>query len=190
MRRILWIVNFFIVVAVAGAAVRVHATSVVRFAFDTLCVQAETIAHVRCEAVESFRQGERGDIFTRTRLKILAPIKGNPGSTLVLTLPGGSIAGQRLAVSGIPRFVPGEETVIFLSQPGAQGSPWPMGLRQGCYRVRLTRGGERNIVLRPGVTPLPKGRLYKPTSNQAFSVPLSRFLVEVQQTLASQPAGR
>ena len=175
---------------VPGPVRHAGATTVVRFEFDSLCVRAEAIAHVRCVESRSFRDAETGRIFTRTRLAVLAPIKGAPEGDIVLRLPGGTVDGQRLMVPGIPRFAPGEETVLFLSGPDASGSPWPLGLGQGCYIVQAEGEGGRYVLLQAGVTPLPKGALFKPASHRPFRVPLQDFLDRIQQSLPSSPAGR
>ena len=160
------------------------ATSIVRFAFDSLCVRAETIAHVRCVESQSFRDAERGGVFTRTRLEVLSPVKGDPGGEIVLILPGGSVDSQRVAVLGIPGFVPGEETVVFLSGPDDFGSPWPIGLGQGCYSVQAEEGKGPYVFLRTGVNPFPDGPLFKPAPNRrTLRIPLQGFLNRIRQTL-------
>ncbi len=169
--------------ATAGNIQQAGATSVVRFGFDSLCVRAETIAHVRCVESQSFRDDDRGGIFTRTRLEVLAPVKGEPGHEVVLTLPGGSVDGQRVAVLGIPRFVPGQETVVFLSGPDDSGSPWPIGLAQGCYSVQEEKGKERHVLLQAGTNPFPNGPLFKPTSSRILRVTLQDFLDQIRQVL-------
>ena len=165
------------------------ATSVVRFEFDSLCVRAAAIAHVRCVESRSFRDEETGKVFTRTRLAVLAPIKGDPGDEVVLRLPGGSVDGQRLFVPGIPRFSPGEETVLFLSGPDDSGSPWPIGLGQGCYLVQVEGEGGRYVLLQAGVTPLPKAPRFKPASHGPFRVPLQAFLDQIRQSLPPSAGG-
>lgn len=184
MFRIFFFQVLCILFALPGVVRDAGATSVVRFAFDTLCVRAETIAHVRCVDASSLVD-DRGRIVTRTRFEVLSVVKGEPGAEIVLTLPGGSADGRRTVVPGIPRFTPGEEVVLFLTGPGASGSPWPLGLGQGCYRARTVDGGETQVTLQADVTPLPDGPLFKPVSHRPFNVSLQNFLHKVRQTLAS-----
>ena len=183
--------HFLISVALAALCClpAVHATTVVRFAFDSLCSRAETIAFVRCTHTASVRDTASGRIATRTRLKVLRTIKGNPGDEIVLALPGGQVDGDRMVVPGIPQFSIGQETVIFLTAAEEGGYPWPLGLDQGCYRARTDDKGQRSVMLQSGVTPLPQGALYKPASHKPFSAPLDQFLLDIQRMLET-PAGK
>ena len=163
-----------------------EATTVVRFGFDSLCERAETIAHVRCVSRNSFKDNGRGEIVTRHRFRVIAPVKGNPGDEIVLTLPGGTADGQRLHIPGIPEFGVDEEVVLFLTGPDGHGSPWPLGLGQGCYRVLEARDGHARVRMQPGTTPLPAGALFKPALNRPsrpFNVPLQLFLHQIRLTI-------
>jgi hypothetical protein len=175
--------------AVLWSLPAVHATTVVRFAFDSLCSRAETIAFVRCTDRTSLRDEVTGRIATRTRLEVLRTIKGDPGDEIVLTLPGGQVDADRMVVPGIPQFAIGQEIVVFLTAAEEGGSPWPLGLDQGCYRARTDDTGQRSVILQSGVTPLPQGALFKPTSHKPFTAPLDRFLLSIQRELES-PSGK
>ena len=183
-QRIPAFVSLLMASSVAGDA---GATSLVRFAFDSLCVQAASIAYVRCAESRSFLDEERGEVVTRTRLEVLASIKGDPGGEIVLTLPGGEVDGRGYALLGVPRFRPGDERVVFLSGEGAHGSPWPIGLGQGCYRVGVGKDGGVVVSLQAGVTPLPEGAAFKPSSHRRFEVPLQSFLDRIRQVLSPPP---
>ena len=163
------------------------ATSVVRFEFDSLCVQSKTIAVVRCLQQEPILEENRGGVYTRTRFEVLHTLKGDPGSEFALTLPGGSTNGQNMYVPGIPQFRPGEQVVIFLSEPDSYGSPWPMGLGQGCYRTRNGEDGTTEVLLEYGSTPLPRDAFYKQSSRRPFGVELERFLTQIR-SVVEQPA--
>jgi hypothetical protein len=163
-----------------------QATTVVRFAFDSLCEKAETIAHVQCVSRNSFMDDGRGEIVTRHRFKVITPVKGYPGDEIVLTLPGGAADGRRLYIPGIPEFDVDEEVVLFLTGPDMHGSAWPLGLGQGCYRVPEAQEGPAQVRMQPGTTPLPAGPLFKPALNRPsrpFNVPLQRFLHQIRLTI-------
>lgn len=167
-------------------APRTEATTVMRFGFDSLCERAETIAHVQCVSRASFMDDVRAEIVTRHRFRVIAPVKGSPGDEIVLTLPGGTAEGQRLHIPGIPEFGVDEEAVLFLTGPDRHGSPWPLGLGQGCYRVLEAQDGHARVRLQPGATPLPSGALFKPALNRPsrpFNVPLQLFLHQIRMTI-------
>ena len=165
-----------------------EATTVVRFEFDSLCAQAETIVYARCIDKASFLDDDR--IVTRTRFEVLEKIKGTTDTQVVLTMPGGQVEGNRLHIPGIPQFQPGEELVLFLSKPDAHGSPWPMGLGQGCYRAREDDQNRPSILLQRGCTPLPYSVLSKAVTDRPFKLPLRQFLSQVRRSLSSPADAR
>ncbi len=158
-----------------------RATSVVRFEFDTLCERARTIAHVRCTEVVVVPTDDRVGVHTQTTFEVLESVKGEPTTTLVVTLPGGRLEDRHVTVPGMPTFSVGQETVVFLSEPNDEGSPWPVGLSQGCYRV--LKGPQ--VQLLRGSTPIPEGAAFKPTDAGAYTVPLSTFLTKIRETNTS-----
>ncbi len=124
----------------------VGATTVKPFAFEGLCETAQSIVHVRCLEKQSLTIPDRDGIFTQYRFEIVTPVKGVTEKELVLVLPGGKVDGHHMEVLGMPKFIIGQETVLFLSEKDAYGSPWPVGLGQGCYDITLEDNGERLVV--------------------------------------------
>ncbi|MCE2437978.1 MAG: hypothetical protein J4F39_00975 [Candidatus Latescibacteria bacterium] len=176
----------FAIAVLAICVPKTEATTVERFGFDSLCDRAETIAHVQCVSRTSFKDDGRGEIVTRHRFRVIVPVKGNPGDEIVLTLPGGTADGRRLYIPGIPEFGVDEEVVLFLTAPDKHGSPWPMGLGQGCYRVIEAQDGHAQVRLQQGATPLPAGALFKPALNRPsrpFNVPLQLFIHQIRLTI-------
>lgn len=136
----------FIALSFLFGPLSANATTVKAFEFDALCETAETIVHVRCLSKESLIQPGRDGIVTKYRFAVVEAVKGQADGELVLVLPGGSLNGQHMEIAGMPQFALGEETVLFLSEKDAYGSPWPVGLGQGCYGIRVGDQGERQVV--------------------------------------------
>jgi len=174
---------------IGSAANDSRATSVVRFPFNTLCLNAPRILRVRCLSTAAEIDSDRNRVFTRTQFEVLETIKGPaPGDGRIdLVLPGGRVDGLTQVVPGMPVFREQEEIVLFLTALSDTGSPWPMGLYQGCYGVRTDSDGQRQVELHPGVTPLPGGAAFKPVSDQPFRVDLHRFRQAVLNVLAGSP---
>lgn len=170
-------------VLACGFVTEGSATTVVRFPFDSLCVRAETIAHVQVVDKQSFRDERGGEIVTRTVFKVLRSVKGATAQEIVVTLPGGRVEGQRLQVPGMPEFTRQQEAVLFLTESDGRRSPWPVGLSQGCYDVLAGDRG-RQVVLQANVVPIPNGPLFKPTSHRPFRVSLDDFLAQVNAVLS------
>ena len=161
----------------------VSATTVNQLSFDSLCETSAKIAHVKCVTSKSI-MAEDG-VRTETRFQIFEKIKGGFGQEIVIALPGGQVGDRRVTVPGMPAFRKGEETVLFLSGPDRTGSPWPVGLDQGCYRVLSKASGERAVYLQLGATPIPDGALFKPASSQPYRIDLRSFLDKIRDTVAS-----
>lgn len=172
-----------LLIAVLATTSAVDATTVVPFTFDGLCKASARIAHVTCVSAESYI-AEDG-IRTRTRFRVIEPVKGTFGEEIEIALPGGSVDGHRVTVAGMPSFRAGQETVLFLSGPDALGSPWPMGLGQGCYRVLRDDSDDRRVHLEHGVTPIPPGVLFKRAVSGPYSVDLKVFLDAVRESAGS-----
>jgi len=162
------------------------ATSVIQFSFDALCKTSVRIAHVTCISSEPFL-AEDG-VRTQTRFRVVEGVKGEVGQEIEIALPGGQVDGQHVAVAGMPTFVPGQETVLFLSGPDGSGSPWPVGLGQGCYRVTRNGTPDSQVHLRSGSTPIPEGAAFKPTLSGSRLVDLKVFLDKVRETVTVSPA--
>lgn len=156
-----------------------HATSVVRLDFDSLCVNSERIVRARCVSSDGVVSDDRTGVRTETHFEVLETVKGPDTATLLLSLPGGRVGDRWVTVLGIPTFEAGAEVVLFLSKPDAKGSPWPMGLSQGCYSVSKNR----YVLLQRGATPLPDAPAFKPTDSASVTVPVSAFLDEVRAVL-------
>ncbi len=157
------------------------ATTVKTFVFEEMCETAQTIVYVKCLTRENAIFADREGIFTQTRFKIMEVVKGRADTEVVLTLPGGEWDGQRMRVPGMPQFVVGQETVLFLSKRDNFGSPWPMGLGQGCYAVQVDEGGNRQVRLRH--VPLPPGVRSKPAQARTSHMELGDFLTAVREVL-------
>ncbi len=158
----------------------VSATSVVQFSFDSLCETSAKIAHVKCVGSRSIVA--KDGIRTETRFVVTEGIKGEIGREIVIALPGGQVGDSRVSVPGMPIFQEGDETVLFLSGPDGTGSPWPVGLGQGCYQVLTEESGDRSVRLQRGCTPIPEGALFKPASSQPYKVGLRTFIDKVRET--------
>jgi len=122
------------------------ATTVKPFVFEGLCETAQSILHVKCLEKKSLTIPGRDGIFTQYRFEVVTPVKGVSEKELVLVLPGGQVDGRHMEVLGMPQFVIGQETVLFLSEKDAYGSPWPVGLGQGCYGITVADDGKRQVV--------------------------------------------
>jgi hypothetical protein len=139
---------------------------------------------VTCLSAEPEQDAATGRVATRSRFRVLDVLKGGRSSEIELLLPGGQTGEGGMVIPGMPSFRSHHETVLFLTPPPDSGSAWPLGLYQGCYAVEADSSGERRVLLQSGVTPLPDGARFKPTSLRPFRVELDRFKDAVRDALA------
>jgi hypothetical protein len=128
-----------LVLALAGTAA---GTSVPRLSLDRIAHDADRIVYGTVTDVRSGRD-EAGLPATWVTLSVVRALKGPVGRELTLKqfgvdtpLPDGTAA----SIPGLPRYVVGEQVVLFLHADSRRGFTSPIGLGQGTYRVRH-RGG-------------------------------------------------
>jgi hypothetical protein len=114
---------------------------------------------VRCEEVEE-RLDASGLVFTHVRLTLLEDMKGaGQGSEVRLRVVGGTAGGVTTKVEGMPRFRPGEESVLVLGPPGPHGFPPVAHGARGHLKMRRDEEGRRYLAERPtGLEGLGEGR--------------------------------
>jgi len=129
------------------------ATSVLKMSLRDLAKNSDTIVLARVED-ESARYDANKEIYTYITLRVLDPVKGmkaehgkNAKTEEMVTIRqiGGVVGNIASIVPGMPKFVKGEEVVVFLSKKDANGYPWVMGLQQGKYSVVTDEQGMRHV---------------------------------------------
>ena len=109
-------------------------TSIVRVSLETAVDQAEWI--VSGDVVRNWCGWDSGHrfIWTHTEIAVREKWKGNLGSTVTVSEPGGTVDGLGMAVAGMVRYTPGEKIVVFLYRTPI-GLIRTVGLAQGKLQV-------------------------------------------------------
>jgi hypothetical protein len=91
-----------------------QATLVPALSLEALIDQSEIIVHGR--VIGSWPAWDSGHkyIWTHYRIEVLDPIRGNPGTSLVVSEPGGALDGELMTISGALNYAMGEEAIVFL----------------------------------------------------------------------------
>jgi hypothetical protein len=170
------------VIAVASTAT-VRATVYVTADLRELATEARAVAHGRVVSLEARWVDGRRAIETLVTLEVESYAKGDLGESLTLRVPGGQMGPYRSVMLGAPRFVEGEEVIVFLASPGA-AIPHLVGLAQGVYRVRLDRAtGARmvtpELVQPAGASPAVPARVVRGDGTRR-PAPLAAFLDQVR----------
>lgn len=114
----------------ALAAPPTHAATYARIHdVDSLFARADRVVRGKVVAMKSERADKRR-IVTVVTIKVDETYHGRGGKTLDLRVPGGTMEGTTLTVSGAPRFKPGQEVVVF-----AEGDR-VVGHGQGAFLVK------------------------------------------------------
>ncbi len=136
-----------LVVAVLFAATLCRATTLERMSLAKMAQTAPLIVRARCLANST--TWDAGEIWNFTSFAIEETWKGAPpgaAAQLTVRLLGGSVGNLTSTVSGVPRFHPSEEVILFL-EPTARGDFSILSWVQGTFRIRRDpRTGEEIAI--------------------------------------------
>jgi hypothetical protein len=114
-----------------------NSTTLARMSIAQMSQAAQLVVRVRCVANSVAWDG--GEIWTFTSFAVEETWKGartaNSNEYLTVRLLGGSVGNLTSIVSGVPRFAPGEDIVLFL-EPTSRGDFSVVSWVQGTFRVR------------------------------------------------------
>ncbi len=145
-RRVIVIV--LLLAALQGCArLTASATTLERMSVAKMTQVAQLVVRARC--VTNSSAWHDGEIWTFTSFTVEDAWKGAPSGAaqrLTVRLLGGSVGNLSSTVSGVPRFRPGEEVILFL-QPTARGDYSIVSWVQGTFRIhRDGRSGVEIVV--------------------------------------------
>lgn len=105
---------------------------------DEIIDTAAVAFHGTCIANRTEREAATNFIVTYTTFEVRDAIKGNVAGTHVIKQIGGTLDGGEsgMIVHGVPRFVVGQEYVVFLAGVSSLGFSSPVGLTQGKFAVQ------------------------------------------------------
>jgi hypothetical protein len=132
-----------------------RAMTILPLDLPALTQQAGRIFVGRVERVESGHDAH-GLPVTWTTFAVEQTVKGPDGAHVTLKQLGASLGpadARVLPHPGLPRYQPGESVVLFVHPESALGLTSPVGLGQGCFRIRDDHGaavvendvGNRNL---------------------------------------------
>jgi hypothetical protein len=87
---------------------------VIKLSAKDLTDESTAVLYGKCSGVKSEWNADRSIIFTYVTVVPEEYIKGNLGTEVVLTIPGGQVGDIIYEVSDMPVFAEGEETVAFI----------------------------------------------------------------------------
>jgi hypothetical protein len=131
----------------ASGTTTASATTLERMSVAKMAQAAQLVVRAQCLGNSSAWDG--GEIWTLTSFEVEDAWKGAPSGAaqqVIVRLLGGAVGNLSSTVSGVPRFRPGEEVILFL-QPTARGDFSVVSWAQGTFRIhRDTRSGVEIVV--------------------------------------------
>lgn len=108
------------------------ATTLERMSIGQMARAAPVIVQARC--VGNSTGWDAGEIWTFTSFHVQDAWRGSPLARITVRLLGGRVGKLTSYVSGVPRFRPGEDVVLFL-QPTPRGDFSVVSWEQGTFRI-------------------------------------------------------
>ena len=121
----------------------VRASTAIPLDIEGLLAEADLVIEARVTALHQERR-DNGRVETEYVLRVTRTYWGGERHERLLRLPGGILPdGSGMLIPGVPSFLLGEELLLALSPADLDGLRMPIGLDQGCYRLRTEPNGER-----------------------------------------------
>jgi len=175
--------------ATAGGAA--WAMSVLPLDLAALTAEAGRIFVGRVERVDTGRDAG-GVPAVWTTFTVAQTLKGGAGAHVTVKQLGATFGGPDTPIApraGLPRYTPGESVVLFVHPASTLGFTSPVGLGQGCFRIR-ERDGEtvvENDVGNRNLTGDAAQARTRAGSAVAAPLPLDAFLGRVRTLVAATP---
>jgi hypothetical protein len=163
------------------ACIGVQATVLVPADLAELSRDARVIVRGQVVAVEARWTDDRRTIETIVTLDAERYLKGDLGSAVQFTVPGGTLGRLRTIVIGAPEFAVGQRVTVFLGGSGPR-VPHVLGLNQGVYRVTVNGAGQA-LVSPPPILPGVSGPIVRGAASRT-PAPLADFERNVQALAA------
>jgi len=133
---------------VAAGVVDLHATTARRMSNRDLAVEAQIIVIGQAASLRPAWEGRT--LVTLATVNVTERIKGDPGDTVTVALPGGIDANRKVPVAmtfaGAPTIAPGEEVFLFLGHDEDVSTGYVvLGFSQGKFSVVQEPGGQKVV---------------------------------------------
>lgn len=166
------------------------ATTQLRVELPELARGADAVVHGVVRRVQSRWSGDKMRIVTDVEIQVTESLKGQPGGTVLVTQPGGSVGDVGQVVHGLASFTAGEEVVVFLEKRGASAFR-VASLAQGKYQVKRDADGKTALAVpEPSEALLLDPVTRKPTASALQPLTLAELKAAVRAALGSAPKGQ
>jgi hypothetical protein len=178
-------------VAASSAAIYppARATTLKRMSVPDLSRAAHVVVRARC--VTSSTRWDAGEIWTFSTFDVEETWKGFAPAQITVRLLGGSAGNFTSTVSGVPRFAPGEELILFLERTPAQDFSI-VSWMQGTFRIAHSATGEEIVTQDTAAFPVfdPASHNFEAAGIRKMSLSTFRSLVTASVQPQAAQGGR
>ena len=159
-----------------------QATTMVRMSLGEMSQAAKAIARVRC--VSNATVWDAGELWTLTTFEVEQTWRGTLPAEITVRLLGGHTARLTSSVSGVPRFRPNEEAILFL-EPAQKGAFSVVAWQQGTFRIhRNIRSGEETVTQDTAYFATVDAVRSELAAKGVAAMPVATFLNQVEMALS------
>lgn len=182
--------RIFLIGAVLLLAPTLGATVLLPAEFREIVSGSQIIVYGRVVDIRPEWSDDRRRIDTVVSVQAGTYLKGGPGETVTLRVPGGQIGRYKNVMVGAPEFQPGDEAVFFLNAQGPSVAH-VFGLNQGVFRVRADARTGRRMVMSPIVMARSDApELVTRGATERRPLSLDAFAVQVRAVMAQKGDAR
>jgi hypothetical protein len=120
-----------------------RATTLKRMSIADLSRASHTVVRARC--ITNSTRSDAGEIWTFTTFDVEEAWKGSAPAQITVRMLGGIAGNFTSTVSGVPRFAPGEELILFLERTPAQDFSIVSWV-QGTFRIARNHTTDEETV--------------------------------------------
>jgi len=146
-RRRCWVRRRFepllLAITIVLTTAALQATTLARMSLAKMTQAASVVIRARC--VGNSAGWDAGEIWTLSAFDVENVWKGASPERITVRLLGGRAGNLTSSVSGVPRFRPGEEVVLFL-EPTARGDYSVVSWEQGTFRIARNAAGAESVT--------------------------------------------
>lgn len=158
---------------------------VIKRSVEELTHNSKTILYGKCTQVESTWDENHERIYTEIKVQADGYLKGNDGSEVTITIPGGRVGNVIYEVSDMPAFLEGEEFVAFLTEHST-GRNLVTGAAQGKLMIHRDSQTGLQTIRRPVPAPSTQKKsleIYEASAQKTEAISLEDFISEIRAYL-------
>jgi hypothetical protein len=152
---------------------------VIKMSAKDLTAKSTAVLYGKCSKVKCEWNDKKDKIYTYVTVVPEAYVKGDLGSEVTLTVPGGQVGNIKYEVSDMPFFVEGEETVAFVWTNPA-GKNLVTGGYQGKMKIEKDSKTGKRMVSGTGIEETVTGVQAPGQIKKAEKMQLEDFVTKVK----------